>query len=142
MNEWRKWCEVNGRSPAPAAPSDIAAFIGDVAELGIEKVWAAVKDISRAHEQFGLADPTKARPVVWAIGKISKIEAPRSWPDADKALFLELPLDVQRVVLRREAERDREVRRAHNERDIAEKELGQLREIRETKSTEATSGAH
>jgi hypothetical protein len=130
MNEWRQWCEVNGRSPAPAAPADIAKFIEDVAELGIDRVWQAVREISAAHEQFGLADPTKARCVLWAIGKISKIEAPRSWPDADKPLFLELPYDVQKVVLRREAERDREVRRAHNERDKAEAELGKLQAIR------------
>jgi hypothetical protein len=130
MEEWRRWCEVNGRSPAPAAPHDIAAFVADISELGIERVWAAVKDISNAHEQFGLADPTKARCVLWAIGKVSKLEAPRSWRDDEKALFVELPYDVQKVVLRRETERDREVRRAHSERDRAEAELGKLQEIR------------
>ena len=125
-----------GRCPAPAAPVDIAAFVEDIAELGIERVWAAVKSISNAHEQFGLADPTKARCVLWAVGKISKTGAPRSWPKGEHELFLQLPYDVQRVILRRGAERDREVRRAQNERDKAEAQLGKLQEIRNEKSVE------
>jgi len=39
------------------------------------------------------------------------VNPPRSWPKADKALFAGLPLAVQAVIARREAERDRELRR-------------------------------
>jgi hypothetical protein len=130
MNEWRRWCEVNGRSPAPAAPADIAAFVEDIAELGIERVWPIIQSISAAHAQFGLADPTRTSRVSLAINAVSKIEPPRSWPKEEHELFLQLPYDVQKVVLRREAERDRQVRKVQNERDA----LAQLQKIRDEKS--------
>ena len=39
------------------------------------------------------------------------VEPPRSWPKADKALFVLLPDDVQAIISRRENQRDRELRR-------------------------------
>jgi hypothetical protein len=45
------------------------------------------------------------------------VEAPRSWPKADKALFAALPMAVQSVIARREAQRDKELQRLQNEVD-------------------------
>ncbi len=53
-----RWCELNGASWCPAAPADVAKFVSDCASLGIERLWPAVQEISKAHVSLGLADPT------------------------------------------------------------------------------------
>jgi hypothetical protein len=61
--------------------------------------------------------------------KVSEmIEPPRSWGHAEKLAFLSLPSDLQRFYVKREAERDREVRRCQNELARARKALAEVQQ--------------
>jgi hypothetical protein len=111
---FERWCAANKASPLPAAPKDVARFVQDNAALGITRLWDAVCEISRAHYLIGLADPTLGGPVSAALNVIAKIDPPRSWPKEQKFRFQQLPYDLQVYVAGREAQRDAEVRRAHN----------------------------
>lgn len=129
------WAAINRVQEIPANPTHIARFISDIARLGIERVWASVQEISRAHYTIGLADPTLGSGLVTdALNAISKVAPPRSWPKADQARFMTLPWDMQTVILKRESERDRAVRLAQNEAGVLR---SQFKEIHDAKTTHA-----
>ena len=77
-------------------------------------------------------------PVMQALigAKVSEmIEPPRSWGHAEKLAFLNLSPDLQRFYVKREAERDREVRRCQNELAQARKALAEVqRELEEART--------
>ena len=118
-----RWCELNGASWCPAAPADVAKFVTDCASLGIEQLWPAVQEISKAHISLGLADPTLGGVAAAAISDVASISPPRSWPNERKQRFRSLPYDVQAYLAGHEEQRDRAVRRAQNEAAIARKKL-------------------
>jgi hypothetical protein len=118
-----KWCELNGLSPCPAAPADVARFVSDCAALGIERLWPAVQEISKLHTSVGLADPTSGGVAAVAISDIAKIDAPRSWPDDRKHRFKSLPYDLQLYVAAHELQREKALRRAQNEAAVARQKL-------------------
>lgn len=118
-----RWCELNGASFCPASPAHVAKFVADCASLGIERLWPAVQDISRAHVSLGFADPTLGGVAAAAISDVAGIDPPRSWPDDRKQRFRSLPYDVQVYVADHEARREKAVRRAQNEAAIARQKL-------------------
>lgn len=118
-----KWCQLNGRSPCPAAPGDVARFVSDSAALGIERLWPAVQEISKLHVSLGLADPTSGGVASAAISALARIAPPRSWPDDRKNRFKSLPYDLQVYVAGHELQRDKALRRAQNEAAIAKQKL-------------------
>jgi hypothetical protein len=120
-----RWCELNGASWCPAAPADVAKFVTDCASVGIERLWPAVQEISKAHVSLGLADPTLGGLAAAAIGDVAGICPPRSWPSESKQHFRSLPYDVQVYLARREEQRDRAVRRAQNEAAIARRKTSE-----------------
>jgi hypothetical protein len=113
---------LHGYKPLPASPVVLSRFVVDIAQLGIDRVWEAVQEISRAHYVLDLADPTLGFPVAAAINEISKVDPPRSWPPQEKERWKTLPYDIQKIITTREADRDREVRRMQNE--LAQPEKG------------------
>lgn len=123
-----KWCELNGLSPCPAAPADVARFVADCAALGIERLWPAVQDISRLHVSIGLADPTLGGVVAAAISDIGGIHPPRSWPDDRKLRFKSLPYDLQVYVAAHESQREKALRRAQNEAAVVRQKLAASRQ--------------
>lgn len=123
-----KWCELNGLSPCPAAPADVARFVSDCAALGIERLWPAVQDISKLHVSVGLADPTLGGAAAAAIGDLGGIEPPRSWPADRKLRFKSLPYDLQAYVAAHELQRERVLRRAQNEAAAARQKLAACRQ--------------
>jgi hypothetical protein len=118
------WCDLKGEQSLPAIPLVVAKFVADIAPLGIEKVWEAVCEISRAHYLIGLSDPTRGGHVAAAVNKISKIEPPQSWPEEHKADFLRLPYDLQVFLIDREKDQTRVVKQAMQEAADARKEAG------------------
>jgi hypothetical protein len=125
-----KWCELNGLSPCPAAPVHVARFAVDCAQLGIERLWPAIQDISRLHVSVGLAD-----------GDLAGIDPPRSWPANHKQRFKSLPYDLQVYVAAHEAQREKALRRAQNEAASLRQKLAaylksETRPIEESKSDE------
>lgn len=129
-----KWCAINDHSPLPAMPAAVAAFVSDIAAMGVARIWPMIGTISRAHYTIGLADPTLGGTVSAALNQIAKIEPPRSWPKEHKFRFAQLPYDLQLYVAAHQAERETELRRAHSEAATLRNELKQL------KSKEATDG--
>lgn len=118
-----KWCELNGLSPCPAAPANVARFVSDCAALGIERLWPAVQEISTLHVSIGLADPTLGGVVAAAISDLAGIDPPRSWPDDRKHRFRSLPYDLQAYVAAHELQREKALRRAQNEAANARQKL-------------------
>lgn len=132
-----RWCELNAASWCPAAPADVARFVTDCASLGIERLWPAVQEISKAHISLGLADPTLGGVAAAAVSDVAGIPPPRSWPNERKQRFGSLPYDVQLYLASREEQRDKAVRRAQNEAAIARQKLM----ISEHPQTATTEGA-
>jgi hypothetical protein len=118
-----RWCDLNGASWCPAGPATVAKFVTDCASLGIERLWPAVQEISRAHVSLGLADPTLGGAAAAAISDVAGISPPRSWPNERKQRFRSLPYDVQVYLANHEERRDRALRRAQNEAAIARQKL-------------------
>jgi len=112
---FKDWCSLRGEQAIPASPTIIARFIADVAPMGIDRVWPAVLEISRAHYVIGLPDSTQSFPVASAINELSKLEPPRSWPAAEKLRFATLPYDIQKCIATRERDRDHQIRTMQNE---------------------------
>ena len=110
-----RWCELNGISSCPAAPAAVAKFVTDCASLGVERLWPAVQEISKAHVALGLADPTLGGVAACAINDVAGISPPRSWPDDRKQRFQLLPYDLQVYVAAHEEQREKALRRAQNE---------------------------
>jgi hypothetical protein len=120
-----RWCELHEMQAVPASPVTISRFINGIAELGIDRVWEAVQEISRAHWTQGYADPTCGPgPVTSAVNVVSGLQPPRSWPKETGQSFKALPYDMQKQILDRETERDRAVRKAQNEVASLKKEIG------------------
>lgn len=132
-----KWCLLKGIRPLPVTPDIVAAFIVDCTELGADTVWKAVKEISVDHLTGGFADPTAGGPAAHLMNTLSKIAAPRSWPDEFKFRFFALPYDLQEFFAAHEARREKEIKRAHNEAAKAHKELAAIQQP--TKVTDGTS---
>jgi hypothetical protein len=110
------WCQLRGEVGLPASPATIGRFIDDIAVMGIEKVWDQIQQIRREHYVRELGDPTLGHgPVADALNRISGLKAPRSWRDEAKYEWGGLPYPVQLELVRREEQRDREVRRLQNE---------------------------
>jgi hypothetical protein len=118
-----RWCELNGALSFPAAPAAVAKFVTDCASLGIERLWPAVQEISRAHVSMGLADPTLGGVAAAAIGHVAGIEPPRAWPSDHKQRFRSLPYDLQVYVAAHEARRERQIRRAQNDAAACRRQL-------------------
>jgi hypothetical protein len=109
-----RWCELNGVSSYPAAPAAVAKFVTDCAPLGIERLWPAVQEVSRAHVAHGLADPTLGGIAAAAISDVAGVVPPRSWPNDRKQRFKSLPYDLQVYVAAHEEQREKALRRAQN----------------------------
>jgi hypothetical protein len=132
-----RWCELNGLSCCPAAPTTVAKFVADCAPLGIERLWPAVQEISAAHVSMGLADPTLGGVAAAAINDIAGIDPPRAWPNERKQRFKLLPYDLQVYVVAHETRREKEIRRAQNDAAAARQKLTSLQHPATTDGNEA-----
>jgi len=97
----------------------------DRADLVVAKLTA----ISAMHDRHGLANPCHTAVVRSVLETMFKDEAPRSWKPSEKELFVFLPAEIRLTLLRREGERDKEVRRVQSA----------LAELRKEKSSNVES---
>jgi hypothetical protein len=127
-----------GRQKLPASPADIATFIGQTglsASL-LQEEMAAIDD---AHEELGYAPPAKARVVADALHKLHSQPPPRSWSKEELPFFRALPWNVQAIIARREADRDRAFNKAMNVAAEQRKKLERME--KELKSEKANAAA-
>lgn len=129
---YARWCELNDASFCPARPSDVARFVSDCAPLGIERLWAALRQISEYHEGLGLADPTIGATVAAAVSDVAGIDPPRSWARELRERFKSLPYDVQVLLASHETQREKALRRAQNEAAAARQKLAAGRPAKPT----------
>jgi hypothetical protein len=115
MTQWERWCALHGHQPVPASPTMIARFIAELSPLGVDQVWPAVLEISRAHYTIGLPDPVASAPVTMEMNRLSGIKPPRSWPREDQIRFATLPYDIQTWLSKRQAIDDALIRKIQNE---------------------------
>jgi len=129
------WCLQNGIRAYPARPASVAFFILDNKALGIEELRKIVAAVSVVHQN--VADPTLGPAVAAAFDEVAPIEPPRSWPKEQKYRFLQLPYELQVYVGKHEQDREKAIRRAHNEvaqlkQDLARRELAAIQQPKET----------
>jgi hypothetical protein len=73
-----------------------------------------VRAIEHMHDAAGLSNPCATMAVRHELGCIYHIDAPRSWPKADRPLFNSLPIEVRAIIERRAEQDSNAVRRAQN----------------------------
>ncbi|MCS3517070.1 hypothetical protein [Bradyrhizobium elkanii] len=127
MTRFHNWCRLMGHHPLPAAPLTVAAFIGDQGGLKPDLLSAEVAAIDEQHQALGYAPPGRSDVALKAFAAVHPVEPPRSWTNAEKQRFLQLPYDLQLVMSRREADREKELKRTYGERDRAKQELEALK---------------
>jgi hypothetical protein len=121
---WGRWAILHKLRPLPASPAHVAAFVKDCEPLmQLDELWAAVHEISRAHIENNLADPTSGGAVAQAINSIARLEPPRAWPKNMKQRFADLPYDFQSFIAMHEPRREKELRRSQNEAGDARRKL-------------------
>lgn len=128
-----RWCEEQSLPWRPASPSVIAKFVLAFNKLG--SVMDEIRAISAAHTAIGLPDPCASWQVSEALCRLTKVEPPRSWPAAEKTLFLMLPVELQKYLIPRERDRDATIRRLMSEADLLRKQLAELQPPKETNGT-------
>ena len=111
---WQSLCvfaQQRGVTAFPSSPSLVAYFMAHIAGEFIEE---ALEAIVKTHNASALANPCCTPVVLEVLQRRLKVDCPKSWNQADKNLFLQLPADLQATVARRERERDVALRRAQN----------------------------
>ena len=113
LRGWWRWCASTGRSPWPAQPDDVAAYVAELLDSGasLTGVRAGIsRALGAAHRRAGLPDPTASPAVqvlLWPSGSPSKrgrLSAPEEAEiDVASAFFDDLSASTQglyRVYLR------------------------------------------
>jgi hypothetical protein len=136
---FERWCERKGTTALPASPAAIALFVLEHQGHGLEAVLEHLADISGAHCDAGLADPTTSHPVTAALNKISKLDPPASWPKSEKTQWLQLNYTLQAYLVRRDKDQTREIRRAQNEAAELRKQLNAQQKVETTNETPVQS---
>ena len=137
--EFAAWCEKKSVKALPARPASVALFVLENGGLGADVLAQMVLEISQFHLCRGQADPTSGYPVATALNGIAELDAPRSWPKEKKARFASLPYDLQKFVAAHEEQREKEIRRAHNEAATARRELSAQKPEEATNGTETAA---
>jgi hypothetical protein len=112
---WEAWCSAQGTEACPALPAAVAVYIMAHAALGIDRLEKIVASISAVHVNVAhVADPCLSPLVSAALNQVAPIEAPHSFPGAQKAQFMQLPRPLQKFVAEHTRKIVAEMRRAQN----------------------------
>jgi hypothetical protein len=116
-NNFINWCKQQEVRSCPAKPSTVAAYIREYREHKDREdlVLAKLTAISAMHGRHGLSSPVHTAVVRTVLETMFRDEAPRSWKPSEKELFLFLPVEIRLTILRREKDREKQLRRMQNE---------------------------
>ena len=109
------FCHYHGIPCLPAQPGTLSGYIAACADLTPDLVFSELQRCDEQHAALGYSEPAKSSYVTEAFSKVFKVKAPRSWPAAEQRAFMLLPYNIQMIVLRREAERDRALSQCQND---------------------------
>jgi hypothetical protein len=129
--QWRHFqlfCQTRGVRFQGAHPATVASFVFSENSYGVppDRIMSGLEAIETSHDNAGLPNPVATSIVRTAVGKVLRLEAPRSWPARDRPKFYTLPVEVQAVVLRRSQQDTKAVRQAQNGASELRHELKQL----------------
>ena len=133
LDSFNKWCAKRHARRCPSRPATIALFALEQADMGvpIDVILAQLSAIEAMHDKFSLPNPVRTAAVHHTLETLIKVDPPRSWPKAERAMFRLLPADVQHIIGRRENDRDNEIRRLHSK---VAKEMELLRSSNNTET--------
>jgi hypothetical protein len=126
------WCEAQRVRALPARPTTVAAYLQAQKYRGVQP-FETLLAIEALHILAGMANPV-AVPVVRSMIEGESVVPPRSWTRVEKEEFQLLPRHVQEVLVRRENDRERALRRGQNE--IAEERKRLQEQMPQTKSAD------
>lgn len=111
LEAFTRWTAAKFARRCPAKPATVACFVLDQAALGVpeQQLLAQLEAIERLHDVHSLSNPVRTA-TVWNALEV-KVEPPRSFNKAEKAEWAKLPPPMREATARREADRDRELRR-------------------------------
>ena len=137
-----QWTADMGVRYCPAAPTTVGAFIIAQSASGItEKViLTQIAAIEQMHDSVGMPSPVATTAARFALQQVVRAEPPRSWTKPEKLLWAQLPPEIRAVIRRRDADQEREMRRAQNEAGDLRAELRQMAEAATTADNSTTEG--
>ena len=141
MTLFERYCALHGYQPFGASNETVARFVTDIAPMGIEQVWEALREVSRAHYVHGLHDPTLGETVATALNNIAKVDPPRSWPKELHERFKMLPHEIQHWLAKKADMDSKEIRRLQREYAEKKKELENGIQVGSTAETDLAKSA-
>src|SRR5262245_26814474 len=117
VRRFADWCKSKGVPFCPAQPATVASYLRHENREGAnyQRIFATVQAIEAMHDQAMAANPCATMAVRHDLGTLYHIDAPRSWPKADRPLFNSLPIEVRAVIERRADQDSKVIRRLQNE---------------------------
>jgi hypothetical protein len=117
IRHFAEFCKSRGVPGLPARPATCAMFVRAEHGSGVpaEHIVSALNAIEAIHSDHNLANPIATVAVRTELGRILNLDAPRSWPKADRPLFNSLPIEVRAVIERRAEQDSKVLRRLQNE---------------------------
>jgi hypothetical protein len=117
VRRFADWCKARGVPFCPTQPATVAAYIRHENKEGanFQRIFDTVRSVEQMHDAAGLSNPCATMAVRHELGCIYHIDAPRSWPKADRPLFNSLPIEVRAVIERRAEQDSKVVKRLLNE---------------------------
>jgi hypothetical protein len=111
------YCSIVNVRYLPARPVTVASFIFKQFDAGVkpDTIFAQLAGIEKLHDQFDMSNPVATSACRVALSEVASIEAPRSWPKEEKAMFAHLPPQIRNIIAKREKDRETTLRRAQNE---------------------------
>ena len=103
MARFASWAKSRGVKPLPCAPVTLAAFVRAENAFGVppDRIFDSVRAVEQTHDAAGLSNPAATLAVRTELGRILNLEAPRTWPKADRPIFNSLPIEVRAVKIGR-----------------------------------------
>ena len=135
LRHFAGWCRQRGVKFCPAKPATIAMFIRTESanHVSAEKILAALRAIEQMHDDQMEANPVACAAPRAELERVTKIEAPRTWPKADRPLFQSLPPDVRAVINRNADFTTLALRRLQNKVAAISKKAGITNDDTDTK---------
>jgi hypothetical protein len=118
LDPFNKWALARQARRCPAKPATCALFALEQADMGVpaQQILAQLDAIEKLHDKWTLSNPVRTAIVRAALETIIKVDPPRSWPREDKVRFAQLDPDIRDIIAKREALRDRALRKLQNEK--------------------------
>src|SRR5262249_8856878 len=100
IRRFADFCKARGVGFLPAAPATVALFLRTENQGGADykRIFATAQAIERLHDRAMLPNPVATFAVRNELGRLYHLDAPRSWPKADRPLFNSLPIEVRAVI--------------------------------------------